>query len=72
MFDYKYDRKNKSKKWINRESRYHMKKTIKCSCGYDTGLNQNGFLMVIPCGGFICPQCGATLIQDTRIDCLCV
>lgn len=37
--------------------------TIKCPrCGYDTGLNPNGFHMVIPPEGLIC-KCGAVIIK---------
>lgn len=40
--------------------------TIKCWCGHDTGLSKNGFLMVIPEGGLICPKCKSVIIQDNR------
>lgn len=62
MFDRKYDRSNG---WINHVSKPYMRKTIKCSCGYDTGLNQDGFLMVIPREGLICPRCRVVIIQGT-------
>lgn len=41
-----------------------LRDTIKCpGCGYDTGLNPNGFLMVIPPGGLVC-HCGCIIIHS--------
>lgn len=37
---------------------YNKLETIKCSCGYDTGLNKNGFHKVIRDEGEKCPHCG--------------
>lgn len=41
--------------------------TIKCWCGYDTGLSKNGFLMVIPQGGLICPKCKSVILEGNRL-----
>ena len=42
------------------------KETIKCKCGYDTGL-QNPILMYMP-DGLRCPQCGEWIIYPNYID----
>lgn len=53
-------RKNADKSKVIRD-------TIKCWCGYDTGLSKNGFLMVIPQGGLICPKCKSVILEGNRL-----
>lgn len=45
------------------------KNTIKCLCGYDTGLNQDGFLYCPPPEGLKCPECGAVILKGSNYWC---
>ena len=45
-------------------------KTIKCGCGYDSGIPMGEpLLMVIPHDGLKCSQCGHILIQGDGLSC---
>lgn len=54
--------------WQDISSRYIPPETIKCSCGYDTGLAVAGFLMVIPPEGLKCPKCGNIIIRGNSFS----
>jgi len=66
----KHPKKDDLKPWSPPPAR-PLNNTIRCpSCGHDTGLNSNGFHMVIPSEGLICP-CGCVILKGPNSTLCC-